>query len=68
MLEGTEHTYDLALLLSDLAMLYQQRGLPSKAALAQQQAIGLLRTAEAALPLANVLNNMGMDPIYAGPV
>lgn len=61
LLEGTEHAYDLALTLSDLAAVYRQRGKTSHAAHAQQQALAIMRAEGAALPLAQVLNNIGWD-------
>jgi len=61
LLEGAEDRYDLALTLTDLASVYRQRGKTSHAALAQQQALAIMRAEEAASPLAHVLNNIGWD-------
>ncbi len=61
LLDGTEHGYDLALTLTDLAAVYRQGGKTSHAALAQQQALAIMRAEEAALSLAQLLNNIGWD-------
>ena len=61
LLENSEHRYDLALTLGDLANAHRLRGQTTPASEAQRQALTIMRTVAAVGPLANLLNDTGWD-------
>ena len=65
-LEHTEHRYNLALILTDLSMVFRLRGKTTDAARAQQQALVLLRALSAMPRVADLLNNIGWDQHMLG--
>jgi DNA-binding SARP family transcriptional activator/ATP/maltotriose-dependent transcriptional regulator MalT len=61
LLENTDHRYDLALTLGDLANAHRLRGQTTPASEAHRQALTIMRAEAAVGPLAHLLNDTGWD-------
>jgi len=61
MLQPSQNRYDIAMSLSDLALVLRARGETARAARAQQQALTIWRELSAPGPLGLALNNVGWD-------